>query len=45
MRIRIDHATTYRYARPTRSLAQVLRLTPRSDASQHVVSWRVEPCI
>ena len=42
MRIRIEHATTYRYTGPTRSLLQVLRLTPRSFAHQHVAHWRVE---
>jgi transglutaminase-like putative cysteine protease len=42
MRIRVSHTTRYAYAAPTRSVLQVLRLTPRSHEGQHVVSWRVE---
>ena len=41
MRIRVDHATTYRYATPARSVIQVLRLTPRSHEGQDVIRWRV----
>lgn len=42
MRIRISHVTDYTYDRPTRSILQVLRLTPRSHEGQHVVNWTVE---
>lgn len=42
MRIQIEHTTEYAYDAPIRSAAQILRLTPRANASQHVVRWRVE---
>lgn len=42
MRVKIDHTTHYAYDRPIRSAVQVLRLTPRETAGQHIVSWRVE---
>jgi transglutaminase-like putative cysteine protease len=42
MRIRIDHATTYRYQRPARFIVQTLRLTPRSNEGQQVGDWRIE---
>lgn len=42
MRIRVSHTTDYAYDRPTRSILQVLRLTPRSHEGQHVVHWTVE---
>lgn len=42
MRIRIAHATTYRYATPPGSVTQTLRLTPRNFDSQYVVDWRLE---
>lgn len=42
MRIRISHTTTYAYSQPTRTILQVLRLSPRSHDGQHVVAWRVE---
>ncbi|MGE0062931.1 MAG: transglutaminase domain-containing protein [Xanthobacteraceae bacterium] len=42
MRIRIAHATTYRYASPPGSVTQTLRLTPRNFDSQYVVDWRIE---
>jgi len=48
MRIRISHATTYRYDTPPNSVIQLLRLTPRNHDGQHVVGWRVdlsEDCI
>lgn len=41
MRIRIRHTTAYGYELPARRVHQVLRLTPRSNDSQHVMSWRV----
>ena len=42
MRIRVSHTTSYAYAGATRSILQVLRLTPRSHEGQHVVNWTVE---
>lgn len=42
MRIRIDHATRYAYARPARFIVQMLRLTPKSCESQQVRDWRIE---
>lgn len=42
MRIRISHATSYRYETPPKSVTQVLRLTPRNHDGQFVVNWRVE---
>jgi transglutaminase-like putative cysteine protease len=42
MRIRISHATTYRYDTPPTGVIQMLRLTPRNHDGQHVVAWRVD---
>ena len=42
MRIRIDHATRYAYARPARRIVQMLRLTPRSNEGQQVLEWRID---
>jgi transglutaminase-like putative cysteine protease len=42
MRIRIDYDTRYTYDAPARALAQVLRVTPRSNDSQYVANWRVD---
>jgi len=42
VRIQIDYATQYSYQHTARSVVQVLRLTPRSNAGQHVVHWRVD---
>jgi transglutaminase-like putative cysteine protease len=42
MRIRISHATTYRYDTPPTGVIQLLRLTPRNHDGQHVVTWRVD---
>ena len=42
MRIRISHATTYRYDTPPTGVIQLLRLTPRNHDGQHVVAWRVD---
>jgi transglutaminase-like putative cysteine protease len=42
MRIRISHATTYRYDTPPTGVTQLLRLTPRNHEGQYVVSWRVD---
>jgi transglutaminase-like putative cysteine protease len=42
MRIRIAYDTRYAYAAPARSIAQVLRVTPRNNDGQHVKFWRVD---
>lgn len=43
MRLNISHKTTYHYADPPVFSAQVIRLTPRNNARQHVIRWRIEP--
>ena len=43
MRLNITHKTTYQYDEPPNFSAQVIRLTPRTNISQHLVRWRVEP--
>lgn len=43
MRLNISHKTTHHYADPPVFSAQVIRLTPRNNASQHVIRWRIEP--
>lgn len=42
MRITVSHRTSYTYAAPARGVIQLLRLTPRSSAQQHVHNWRIE---
>ena len=42
MRIRISHATTYRYDTPPTGVIQMLRLTPRNHDGQYVVNWRID---
>ena len=42
MRIRISHATIYRYDTPPTGVTQILRLTPRNHDGQYVVNWRVD---
>jgi len=42
MRIRISHATTYRYDTPPTGVIQMLRLTPRNHEGQHVIAWRLD---
>jgi transglutaminase-like putative cysteine protease len=42
MRIRISHATIYRYDAPPKSVTQTLRLTPRNHDGQYVVAWRID---
>jgi transglutaminase-like putative cysteine protease len=39
MQLRIIHRTTYRYEEPVKYTAQMLRLTPRREGSQWVLSW------
>ena len=43
MRLNITHKTTYRYEDPPIFSAEVIRLTPRTNISQHLVRWRIEP--
>ena len=42
MRITIDYATTYSYARQARFVVQVLRLTPQSNDGQTVRWWTID---
>lgn len=42
MLLEISHRTTYRYDASPASSTQVLRLTPRSDAGQNVLDWRID---
>ena len=42
MRIRISHATDYRYDTPPTGVIQMLRLTPRNHDGQYVVDWRID---
>ncbi len=42
MRIRISHATTYRYDTPPTAVTQMLRLTPRNHDGQYVAAWRID---
>jgi len=42
MRIRISHATIYRYDTPPTSVTQMLRLTPRNHDGQYVAAWRID---
>jgi transglutaminase-like putative cysteine protease len=42
MRLSVTHTTLYRYSEPTRSVIQLLRVTPQSFAGQTVLDWRVD---
>jgi transglutaminase-like putative cysteine protease len=42
MRIRIAYDTRYAYDTPARAIAQVLRVTPRTNDGQYVSRWRVD---
>jgi transglutaminase-like putative cysteine protease len=42
VRIRISHATTYRYDTPPTGVTQMLRLTPRNHEGQYVLNWRID---
>lgn len=42
MRIQVRHETSYEYRRPSERAVQLMRMTPRSCASQFVRRWRVE---
>ncbi len=41
MQLHIRHETIYQYEEPVKYSIQTLRLTPRRDAGQHAMSWRV----
>jgi transglutaminase-like putative cysteine protease len=41
MQLQIVHRTTYRYEEPVKYTAQILRLTPRREGSQQVLSWNL----
>jgi len=41
MRFAIQHETIYRYTAPVQYSIQQLRLTPRLDANQRVLSWQI----
>ncbi len=40
-RLRIQHTCEYRYAHTYQYSAQALRLTPRRDSTQHMLSWTI----
>lgn len=44
MQLAIRHETVYQYTAPQGYTIQLLRLTPRSEAHQPVVSWSVSSC-
>jgi transglutaminase-like putative cysteine protease len=41
MQLRILHHTAYRYEEPVKYTAQTLRLTPRREGAQRVLSWTI----
>src|SRR5512139_2777382 len=41
MQLQIRHETRYEYAEPVSYSIQALKLTPRADPGQRVLSWRV----
>ncbi len=42
MQLRIRHRTAYRYDEPVKYSAQALRLTPRREGRQRVLSWSMQ---
>lgn len=42
MLLTVRHETLYSYASPVRYSIQYLRMTPRPDAGQRVLAWRIE---
>ncbi|MFZ9872553.1 MAG: transglutaminase family protein [Steroidobacteraceae bacterium] len=42
MLLHIEHETVYRYDRPVNHSVQSLRLTPRTEAGQRVLSWNLQ---
>ncbi|MGF1640222.1 MAG: transglutaminase domain-containing protein [Rhodospirillales bacterium] len=41
MKLTIEHETHYRFGRPAQHSIQYLRLTPRADQSQALLSWQI----
>jgi transglutaminase-like putative cysteine protease len=41
MRLAIHHETTYRYSLPVSHSIQLLRLTPRNEPHQRILSWKL----
>ncbi len=41
MQLRIHHRTSYRYDEPVKYSAQALRLTPRREGRQRILSWSI----
>jgi transglutaminase-like putative cysteine protease len=41
MQLRIHHRTTYSYDEPVKYTAQTLRLTPRREGAQRILSWSI----
>ena len=41
MQLKIRHETLYRYDEPVSYSIQALNLTPRTDAGQRVLAWRI----
>jgi transglutaminase-like putative cysteine protease len=41
MQLRIIHRTNYRYDEPVKFTAQTLRLTPRREGAQRILSWTI----
>ena len=42
MRLKIYHATTYRYDPPASGVIQILRMTPGSHDGQYVAEWQID---
>src|SRR3954471_8870956 len=42
MRLRISHATIYRYEPPASGVIQILRMTPGSHDGQYVADWQID---
>ena len=42
MRLTVNYTTVYKYSEPTRSVIQLLRVTPSSYMGQTVLDWRVD---
>ncbi|WP_024507140.1 transglutaminase family protein [Bradyrhizobium sp. ARR65] len=42
MRLKISHATTYRYDPPASGVIQILRMTPGSHDGQYVADWQID---
>ncbi len=42
MRLKINHATRYRFAEPAHFALQQIRKTPKSAHYQHVIEWRTD---